>query len=71
MSRRLHIVSPLKHGLIRLVATLLGKMIKLMVSLSDRISSLPPIPMSFISKLIIYIFMLMIIMCLNYLCFFT
>jgi hypothetical protein len=36
--------------------------------LSSRISSLPPISMSFISSLIICLFMLMIIMCLTYLC---
>jgi hypothetical protein len=45
----LHIVAPFKYGLINLVATLSGRMIEMMVSLSNSISSLPPIFMSFIS----------------------
>jgi hypothetical protein len=49
MSLHLHIVAPFRDGLISLVATLSGRMIGLMVSLSSRISSLPPIFMSFIS----------------------
>jgi hypothetical protein len=39
-------VSLFKDGLIRLVATLSSRMIMLMVSLSSRISSLPPISMT-------------------------
>jgi hypothetical protein len=49
MRLHLHIVSPFKDGLISLVATLSGGMIRLMVSLSNMISSLPPIFMSFFS----------------------
>jgi hypothetical protein len=49
MSLRLHIIAPFRGGLISLVATLSGGVIGLMVSLSSRISSLPPIFMSFIS----------------------
>jgi hypothetical protein len=44
---------------------------QVMVSISNRISSLPPISMSFILRLIIYLFMLMIILCWTYLCCFT
>jgi hypothetical protein len=47
MSHRLYMVSLFRDGLINLVATLSGGMIRLMVSLSNRISSLPPISMSF------------------------
>jgi hypothetical protein len=49
MSLRLHMVASFRYGLINLVATLSGGMIGLMVSLSSRNSSLPPIFMSFIS----------------------
>jgi hypothetical protein len=47
MSLHLHIVSPFRDGLITLVATLSGWMIGLMVSLSNMISSIPHIFMSF------------------------
>jgi hypothetical protein len=42
-SHRLCIISPSRDGLISLVARLSGGMIGMMVSLSNRISSLPPI----------------------------
>jgi hypothetical protein len=48
MSHHLHIVAIFKDGLIRLMVTPSGMMIRLMVSLSNMISSLPPISMSFI-----------------------
>jgi hypothetical protein len=49
MSLHIHIVAPFRDGLISLVDTLSGRMIGLMVSLSNMISSLPPIFMNFIS----------------------
>jgi hypothetical protein len=52
MSRHLYMVALFRDGLIGLVAILSGRiyeMIRLVVSLSSRISSLPPISMSFIS----------------------
>ena len=42
ISFHLHIVAPFRDGLISLVDTLSGGMIRLMVSLSNKISSLPP-----------------------------
>jgi hypothetical protein len=73
MSLRLHIISPFRDGLIELVAITSGMipcMIRVVDIISSRISSLPTISMSFISQLIIYLFMLMIITCLTYLFFF-
>jgi hypothetical protein len=49
MSLHIHIVAHFRDELISLVATLSGGMTRLMVSLSSRISSLPPIFMIFIS----------------------
>jgi hypothetical protein len=52
MSHHLYMVSLFRDGLIGLVTILSGMisdMIRLVVSLSSRISSLPPISMSFIS----------------------
>jgi hypothetical protein len=71
MSHNIHIVSLFRYGLIRIVVMPSGRMIKLMVSLSSKISSLPPISMIFILRFIIHLFMLMIIMHWTYLCCFT
>jgi hypothetical protein len=47
---------------------MISRIIKIATTLFSKISSLPPISMSFISWLIICLFILMTIMCLNYIC---
>jgi hypothetical protein len=74
MNHHPYMIVLFRDGLIELVAITSGRipwMIRVVDILSIGISSLTPISMSFISQLIIYLFILMIIMCLNYLCCFT